>query len=219
MRSGRSEVRAWADGWRGDRFAAMTEDEFIAAILRNPLNGEILRRLPALGLPDCWLVAGCLYQAVWNLKSGRPPDADVKDYDVFYFDSADLSYEAEDRAIRAAERLFADLAAQGAVVEVRNQARVHLWYEGKFGVPYAPLSSATDGISRFLVAGTCVGVQPDARGGIARLFAPYGLEEMEQGLLRPCPLLRNPARYAEKVASYKARWPWLREAAACTRPE
>lgn len=187
----------------------MTEDDFIAAILQNPVNAEILRRLPRLALPDCWLVAGCLFQAVWNLRSGRPAGTNVKDYDIFYFDASDTSYEAEDRMIRAAARLFADLIARGTVIEVRNQARVHLWYPQRFGAPYPALACAEDGIARFLVAGTCVGVQPAADGGVARVSAPHGLSDMALGLLRPGPLLRNPARYAEKVASYRARWPWL----------
>ena len=73
-------------------------DRFIVTALRNPINAEILRRLPALGLADCWLVAGCLFQATWNLAANRPVADGVKDYDLFYFDP-DLSWEAEDRAI------------------------------------------------------------------------------------------------------------------------
>lgn len=35
-----------------------------------------------------------------------------------------------------------------------NQARVHLWYAEKFGVPATPFRRATDGIDAF-VATTC----------------------------------------------------------------
>lgn len=51
---------------------------------------------------------------------------------MFYHDPSDLSHEAEDRAIRAAQALYADLPVR---VELRYQARVHLWFEGRFGVP------------------------------------------------------------------------------------
>ena len=54
------------------------------------------------------LVAGALFQTVWNLRSGRPPQEGIRDYDVFYWDD-DLSYEAEDRVIRRADSLFRDL--------------------------------------------------------------------------------------------------------------
>jgi uncharacterized protein len=44
---------------------------------------------------DGWLVAGCLFQTVWNLQAGRAPEAGIKDYDIFYFDAGDVSVAAE----------------------------------------------------------------------------------------------------------------------------
>ncbi|NWH09033.1 MAG: nucleotidyltransferase family protein [Alphaproteobacteria bacterium] len=159
-----------------------------------------------LGLPDAWLVAGCLFQAVWNAQDGRDPAAGINDYDLFYFDALDLSYEAEDAVIRRADGLFADLGAQ---VEIRNQARVHLWYPERFGADYLALTSSRDGIDRFLVAGTCIGVRPMADGR-HEIYAPYGLGDIFEGLLRPNPANLNPVLFARKAESYRARWPWLR---------
>ena len=45
---------------------------FTELALTNDYNRVILERLPALGVSDCWLVAGCLYQAVWNAQVGQP---------------------------------------------------------------------------------------------------------------------------------------------------
>ena len=176
-------------------------DELIAAAFANPVNKAILRRLPDLGVAQAHLVAGCLYQAVWNRISVWGPDAHVKDYDVFYFDDGDLSWEAEDRVIRRAADLFGDL---GVVVEVKNQARVHLWYRERFGGDYPRLTSSRDGIDRYLMPCTCVGL---STGG--DLYAPYGLDELWAGLLRMNPVNPQPARFIEKAESYRARWPWL----------
>jgi uncharacterized protein len=104
----------------------MIRDEFLALALRNPFNAAILDEIHRLALPDAWLVAGCLVQTVWNVLTGRPIDHGIADYDVFYFDS-DTSWEAEDAVIR---KLHAPLAHLGPKVEIRNQARVHLWYPG-----------------------------------------------------------------------------------------
>ena len=180
-------------------------DAFLAAARQNPINPAILERMPTLALPDLWLVAGCLFQAVWNLRDGRPAGADVRDYDLFYFDDSDLSWAAEDRAIRRCAALFADL---GVTVELRNQARVHLWYQARFGAPCPRLSSSRHGIDRFLVAGTCVGVRPDGRGAI-EIYAPYGLADIFDGRLRANPNVREPALFARKAESYRRRWPWL----------
>jgi len=170
--------------------------------LENRANAEILRRLPALGLPQAYLVAGCLYQAVWNRQARRPVAADIKDYDVFYFDP-DTSWAAEDRAIRRAADLFADL---GVTVELKNQARVHLWYAERFGTGYPALTSTEDGIGRYLVACTCIGIRAED----GALYAPYGLAELWDGVLRMNPANPRPALFQAKAESYRARWPWLR---------
>lgn len=46
------------------------------------------------------------------------------DYDLFYFDDSDISWAAKDLVISRGQELFADVAVD---VEIRNQARVHLW--------------------------------------------------------------------------------------------
>lgn len=182
--------------------SVLTAEAVIAMALKNPVNVELARVLVELELPQCMLTAGCLFQALWNLKIGREPGWGVKDYDVIYFDS-DLSWEAEDRVIQRVRQACGGLADQ---VEVRNQARVHLWYEEKFGVPYSPLTKVTDGIDRYLVRSTCLGL--DVRSG--ELYSTHGLEDLQQGLLRSNPLNHQPRMFLEKAGSYQARWPWLR---------
>src|ERR1041384_4034649 len=116
----------------------MDEGSFITAACANPINRKILGRLPALELPDAWLVSGSLFQTIWNVITERDVEHGIKDYDIFYFDH-DTSFEAEDRVIKRAAEAFSDLRAS---IEIRNQARVHLWYPEKHGVPYPPLSRA-----------------------------------------------------------------------------
>lgn len=53
----------------------LTAETLIEIAMTNPANAEIARRLPALGLSQCMLTAGCLFQAVWNHQSGLPRGA------------------------------------------------------------------------------------------------------------------------------------------------
>jgi hypothetical protein len=127
----------------------LTVDTLLELAMANPINAEITARLPDLGVDQCMLTAGCLFQAVWNHQANLPADQGVKDYDVFYFDT-DLSYEAEDAVIRAADELFKDL---GVNVEVKNQARVAgtcIGLEIATGEVYAPygLEDVARGILR-----------------------------------------------------------------------
>lgn len=174
--------------------------EFISNVTMNPANRAILARWKALDLPDSCLVAGCLFQTVWNIQAGRPPGTDIKDYDIFYFDPDDLSESTEAQVQARAESLLGDL---GVAVEVANQARVHLWYPEHFGQPYPALTSSEDGISRFLVLETCVAMRPND------CLAPYGLSGLYQGTLTPNPLTPYAQLFSQKASSYRQRWDWL----------
>jgi hypothetical protein len=173
---------------------------FETDVQRNVVNRAILSRWPALDLPNAWLVAGCLFQTIWNIQASRPAATGIKDYDIFYFDPDDLSENAEAQVQAHVDSLLGDL---GIVLEVANQARVHLWYPDYFGEPYSALTSAEEGISRFLVQETCVAIRPGEH------FAPYGLSGVYAGTLTPNPLAPHAALFRAKAASYRERWEWL----------
>jgi uncharacterized protein len=180
----------------------VSAEPFVRSVLTNTRNALILQRLPQLGLKQCYLTAGCLFQTVWNELSGNPPQAMIKDYDVFYFDDSDLSWEAEDAVIQRSKVLFEDL---DVAVEIKNQARVHLWYKERFGRSYPCLQSTKDGIDRYLIACACIGI--DVATGA--LYAPNGLAETLAGVLRMNPMNPQPELFQRKAADYRARWPWL----------
>jgi hypothetical protein len=182
----------------------MRSDDFLTAVLRNPVHEALLDALTQLCLPDAWVVAGCLTQTVWNLRTGRPVDYGINDYDVFYFDP-DLSWDAEDRVIDALRHTSGRL---GVRVEARNQARVHLWYPQKHGKPYPALQRATQGIDLFLTRCTMVGLQRSGDGD--RIHAPVGLDELADLIVRPnlTPSFSAQA-YRIKTARWMALWPEL----------
>ena len=188
------------------RVSDADRDTFIEMVLQNPVNRTLLDRLPHLELPDAWLVAGCLCQTVWNLNSGYPPAFGIRDYDIFYFNGDDLSWEAEDRDIRRVASMVSDIAEQ---VEVKNQARVHIWYGERFGPGYPQLASSRDGVDRFLIGCTRVALRVDQHNA-GELYAPDGLTDLFEGILRPNPVNDRPALFLAKSESYRARWPWLR---------
>jgi uncharacterized protein len=182
----------------------MRSEDFRSAVLRNPVIDALLDDLMDLGLPDAWIVSGCLAQTIWNQRTGRATGYGISDYDVFYFDP-DPSWEAEDRVIGA---LRLKTARLGVPVEARNQARVHLWYPQKHGMPYPALQRSTDGIDRFLTRGTMVGIQRGRDGD--SVYAPLGLEEIAGLVVKPnlTPYFSAQA-YRIKAARWAAMWPEL----------
>ena len=187
----------------------MDKDDFLAAVLRNPVHRIIADALYRLKLPDAWMVAGCLVQTAWNGLTTRAPGYGIADYDVFYFDP-DTSWQAEDDVIRALQDLTATL---GVKVEVRNQARVHLWYPQKHGLPYAALQSSIQGIDRFLTKNTQVGFRRTADG--YSIHAPNGFGDIAGMIVRPNPGPNSSAaEYDAKAARWKKLWPEITVLAA-----
>src|SRR6516164_6207330 len=156
-----------------------------AETLENELRyrlSEIVRATPPLMrvlavarrhcLPDWLVFSGAVYQPVLNHLTGRALDYGIKDYDLAYFDRSDLSYEAEDAVIHRVRGAFEEPLR--SKVEVRNQARVHLWFEAKFGEPYSPLSCTAEALERFTSASFAVAarLEPD---DLLYIEAPFGL--------------------------------------------
>jgi uncharacterized protein len=193
--------------------------QFRVALRRNRTLTEVLARAAVMDLPSWYLAAGCLYQTVWNVVTGQPAEAGILDYDLAYFDSSDLSWEAEDAIIQAGHQIFAGLPAP---VQIRNQARVHLWYEQKFGVPCCPHESAEAAIDTFEATTVCLGVRLES-GGRWRIYAPHGLADVFNLVVRPNPVLAPGHVYQAKVARWRRQWPGLTvlpwpEQAGATRP-
>ena len=86
-----------------------TENDLEIALRQNDWLGEVLERFEQVGLPDSWLVAGCIAQTIWNLGHGQPAELGLKDVDLIYFDELDLSLEAELGHERRLRDLFGDL--------------------------------------------------------------------------------------------------------------
>jgi hypothetical protein len=185
------------------------EDRRLAAfqhvLMHNEVLTETLARAATLDLPGWYLTAGCLAQTVWNVLTGRPPAEGIKDYDLFYFDAADLSWGAEDAVIQAGKKLFTDLPT---TVEIRNEARVHLWYEQKFGVPCEAYTSTEAAIDAFPTTTCCLGVRcrPGQRW---RVYAPHGLADVFNLVVRPNPVLAPRSVYEAKTARWRRQWPEL----------
>jgi len=182
----------------------MNLDAFRSDLSENALIGEILGRACDLDVQDVWLAGGSLFQTIWNKLSGNPPARGIKDYDLFYFDP-DLSWSAEDKVIERANVLFGDLPS---AIEIRNQARVHLWYPEKFGCAYPKLSRSTDGIDHFLMICAMVGIQKE-ENGVGRVYAPKGVGDIYRFIVRPNPSspMKSAERFLQKAQRWKSLWP------------
>ncbi|UJW87753.1 nucleotidyltransferase family protein [Devosia sp. SL43] len=183
-----------------------TQRQALEGIIRDePVLMAVLTRLRALELPDALLCSGAIYNTVWNVLTGRPALTGVKDADAVYFDDSDLSYEAEDVVIRRAQDTFADLPIP---VEMRNQARVHLWFPQKFGSPYPQLHESAEMLVNFASRTHAVAARLEADDSMS-IFSPFGLDDIFAFRVTPNPKLDNRKTHETKGARAKTVWPEL----------
>lgn len=162
-------------------------------------------RLRDMNLPDAWVVSGVIYNNVWNYLTDRPAMYGVKDVDLFYYDASAITYDDEDQIITQADVEFAGLEVP---VEVRNQARVHLWYPAHFGFDYPKLNHSLEAIDRFACTTHAVGMRLNADDRF-ELYAPYGLSDIFRFRLMPNYNLPNQETHEKKGARLCAHWPEL----------
>ncbi|MEY2883712.1 MAG: hypothetical protein RL490_1436 [Pseudomonadota bacterium] len=176
-------------------------DRMNAIIQCDLIRMERLRLVRDLGLPDCWIAAGFLRNAIWDDLHGRQPRQAYDDIDVIWFDPhrTDLMLDVQ---------LEADLAQRdpSARWSVKNQARMHGRNQD---VPYA---SAADAMCHWVESTAAVAVRIDAADQL-QFSTPVGTADLFAMILRPGPRFlseKHPvfvARITQK--RWFERWPLL----------
>lgn len=181
------------------------ESRLVDIVRADPGLMHVLRGIRDQDLPDWRIFSGAVCQSVWNALTGRPAGYGVRDYDVGYFDP-DTSWDAEDVVIKRVAAAF-DEPFRGTV-EVRNQARVPIWFPAHFGEPYDPLSGTDQALERFVAPAFAIGVRLEKDDAVS-VAAPLGLDDMFNLVLRPNPNRGVARDWLRVVERARARWPEL----------
>lgn len=175
-----------------------------AIVAASPLFRAIWDRWDAIALPGCWVSGSAIAQTVWNAAFGFPPDHGLADIDLVYFDAADMSERREMREAERVRGLFPDLPL---AIDIKNEARVHLWYESKFGYPIPPYRSIEHAITTFPTTASSVAIRPGA--DYLEIFAPFGLADMFGGMVRANKVQITQDIYEQKARRWHGCWPAL----------
>lgn len=161
---------------------------------------RILGLVEGLGLPDAWIGAGFVRNAVWDALHGRVPDPSHSgDVDVVFFDPENASQERD----IALERRLRSLDPQVSW-SVKNQARMHLRNGDR------PYRDTKDGIAHWPETATAIAARL-SRGKV-EVIAPLGVDDLLGLVLRPTPAFRLKMDvYRERLAAkaWLSRWPKL----------
>lgn len=175
---------------------------FKKIIMKNEILSEVFTKAPQLVLEDYYIGAGSLVQTVWNQLSGFPLSYGIGDIDIVYFDKNNMSYSEEDLVIQKANSLFNDIPI---IIDVKNQAMVHLWYEKHFGYEITPYTSVESAINTWPTTASSIGARIE-RNGEWKVYAPFGLNDLFGKIVRPNKAQITKEIYEKKVAKWSKNW-------------
>ena len=157
------------------------QHELQTLLLADLLRIQALIAVRELQLPDAWIGAGFVRDAVWDHLHSygqRPVTGDV---DVVWFDA-----QRCDPALDTQLQSKLNQLSPGFDWSVKNQARMHL-RNGD-----APYLSTENALSYWPETATAVGVRLTT-SGLIEVIAPFGLDDLFELRLRPCLLYTSPS--------------------------
>ncbi|WP_031306345.1 nucleotidyltransferase family protein [Brevibacillus panacihumi] len=170
-------------------------------ITRHEQLYEAMRRAPLLGVSNYYIGGGCLTQTVWNYLCGLPLDYGINDMDLVYFDQEKISFEEEALVIQKGKELFADLSLKP---DIKNQARVHIWYEERFGYPIQPYTSVEHAIDTWPTTATAIGMRWEKNA--CKIYAPFGLHDLFGMIVRANKVQITKDIFDKKVMRWSRTW-------------
>jgi len=169
-------------------------------LLKNQKLKNILEILSKSNLKNYYVAAGSINQTVFNYYHGYELDYGIKDFDIVYYDE-DLTYEKEDEIIKYVTSLLKDISTD---LDIKNEARVHLWYKDKYGKEIIPYTSVEDAISSWGTTVTCIGVRLENDKLV--VCAPFGLNDLFNMTIRPVKRQYTEEQYLIKTESWLKKW-------------
>lgn len=182
------------------------EDLLVRIVTKNEPIHKVLQVLKELNLEfEYYIGAGCITNTIWNDISDNPLEYGISDIDIVYYDKNNMNSNGE---MKLKQELESKLPDYQFDFDVKNQARVHLWYESKFGFPIEPYISLEAAIDSWPTTATAMGIRIE-KNGLYKIYAPYHLDDLFAMVVRPNKLLVTKEIFENKANKWKERWPKL----------
>jgi len=189
--------------FKGYNFDIYTQIKMLEdIIMSSEIINTAVKRAKQLNIDNYYIGAGCVAQTVWNYLSNYPLDYGIKDIDFIYFDNVNLDLESENRVVMQVKQLYSDLKIE---IDVKNQARVHLWYKDHFGYSIEPYTSIESAINTWPTTATAIGVRLEKNDEF-KVYAPFGLNDLFGKIVRANKVQITKQIYEKKVSSWLSKW-------------
>ncbi|WP_052741828.1 nucleotidyltransferase family protein [Kiloniella litopenaei] len=158
-----------------------------------------LKVVRELDLPDCWVAAGIIRNSYWDHLHDIQLPPIKSDVDVIYFDPKDTRQKTE----QAYEEKLRSVAPEVEEIfgnwSVKNQARMHQVNRDR------PYQNCNDALQHWPETVTAIAARLANENGI-ELLHPFGLDDLYQKKVRPCPYFEQHKLFEFKVRQDKKRW-------------
>lgn len=191
------------EGYNVDLTTQMKQLEDI--LMSSQMIQTCVKRASHLDIENYYIGAGCITQTVWNYLSNLPLDYGIKDIDFVYYDNDNLDYTLENEIVTKLKQLYSDLNIE---IDVKNQARVHLWYEERFGYPIEPYPSLEAAINTWPTTATAIGIRMDHHNEL-KVYAPFGLNDLFGKIVRANKAQITKEIFEAKASKWQSKWPDL----------
>lgn len=177
-------------------------EEFISIIKQNKDLMLILDYIESLNLPNFYIAAGAVFQTIWNYYDNKPLNYNIKDIDIIYYDSNNLSKEDEKKLESNISQYFKDMNYE---FDVHNEARMHLWKKENENRNIDQYKNSEDAIDQWIATVHAIGITK--KNNKIEVYAPYGLSDIFSKTIRPIKHKANSKElYNKKATAWKNRF-------------
>jgi len=180
----------------------MNEKDILDLIRQDRWMMGVLQTAQELSLPDWMIGAGFVRNKIWDCLHGyENTEVQTADIDLIYFDSKDLSEEQEKKYDHELTKVL------NINWSTKNQARMHEKHNRM-----EQYKNTEEALSEWVETPTCVAVRLEDND-ILSLFAPHGIDDLVNLVVRPSPTFINDLEiFWKRIKSkdWERKWPKLK---------
>lgn len=174
----------------------------INIIKEDSLLSEIADLLSRYHKNSCYIGAGSIAQTVWNLKTNKPTGYGIEDIDIIFYNKDELDENCETEIYNY---LKSNLRDKSICLDIKNQARIHLWYKNKFGYDITPYISLESAVNTWPTTASAVAIRKHTDNDW-EIYAPYGLDDLFQLKVKANNRQITEDIYNMKLKKWKTKW-------------
>ena len=177
-------------------------NELIKILTKSDIFNNCIEYLVDSDIPNWFICAGFIQQTYFNYKHDFELHKNINDVDIAFFDTSHFSEEYEQKIEKEINSI---IQHETIKADVKNQARVHLWYKESFGYKIKPYRDIFDAIDSFPTTTTTIGIRKNKNNKYFVYFS-YGLDDLYGLVHRPNKKQITEEIYEKKKNKISKNW-------------